>query len=253
MIRVVVRGFLSFLLDMLAPPLCVHCGSEVPEAPSLEGVRVPAGWPAEFMSFFHQGNRMLCLDCLLRLEPADNPCSRAEWAPELRAPRLVTPFFTNDVLLSLVRFLKFEGGVPAADPLSWWMAAAVRGRLPHARTLVVPVPLHNRRRRRRGYNQAALLTERVADLLELPSDDRALIRWRHTRSQARLGEAARDRNVRNAFRLARADLVRGKHIVLVDDLVTSGGTIRSCIGSLMPADPASVTVLAAGRRKTLSY
>jgi len=252
---VVVRGFLSFLLDMLAPPFCVHCGSEILEGPSLEGVSVPAGWPSAIVSFFDQGHRVLCLDCWLKLEPARNPSLLAVGAPERGAPGLITPFFTNEVLLSLVRFLKFEGGVPAADPLSWWMAGALRrcGKLSVAPTLIVPVPLHGRRRRRRGYNQAALLAGRVAERLGLPCDDRTLIRCRHTRSQARLGEAARERNVRDAFRLGEKSRVRGRHIVLVDDLVTSGGTVRSCIGSLLPADPAGVTVLAAGRRKMLSY
>ena len=251
----VVRGFLSFLLDMLAPPLCVHCGSEILEAPSLEGVSVPAGWPSAIVSFFDQRQRVLCLDCWLGLEPARNPSPLGLRAPERGEPMLITPFFTNEVLLSIVRYLKFEGGVQAADSLSWWMAGALRrcGDLSDAPALIIPVPLHGRRRRKRGYNQAALLAGRVAECLGLPFDDRALIRCRHTRSQARLGESARERNVRDAFHLGEKSRVKGRHIVLVDDLVTSGGTIRSCIGSFLPADPCRVTVLAAGRRKRLSY
>jgi ComF family protein len=255
MIRVVVRGFISFLLDMLAPPICVHCGSEIREEPSLEGVSVPAGWTGEVLTFFDHDHGILCLDCWLRLEPARNPSLPAGPSPGGGSPGLITPFYTNDVLLSLVRFLKFEDGVTAVDPLSWWMAYALRRccNLSGDPAIVVPVPLHPRRRRRRGYDQAALLAGRVADHLELPIDDRILMRFRPTKSQARLGEEARDRNVRNAFRLAGGGTVRGRHIILVDDLVTSGGTARSCIGCLLPAGPARVTVLAAGRRKILSY
>lgn len=255
MVCVVVRGFLSFLFDMLAPRLCLHCGSEILERPSLEGVSVPPGWPSEIVSFFDQDHRVLCLDCWFKLEPARNPSALAVGAPEREAPRLVTPFFTNEVLLSVVRFLKFEGGVPAADPLSWWMACALRrcGGLSGAPMLIVPVPLHRWRRRRRGYNQAALLAGKVAEILGLPFDDRTLMRCRHTRSQARLGEAARERNVRDAFRLEDESRVQGRHIVLVDDLVTGGSTVRACIGSILPGDPAGMTVLAAGRRKVHPY
>lgn len=250
-----VRGFISFLLDMLAPPLCVHCGSEIGEEPSLEGAAVQGGWPGALLSFFDHDPGILCRDCWLRLEPARDPPSPDGRAREGRAPALVTPFYTNGVLLSLVRFLKFEGGVPAADPLSWWMASALRrcGGLSGDPAVIVPVPLHPRRRRRRGYDQSALLAAGVADRLGLPVDDRILIRFRATKSQARLGEKARERNVRGAFRLESGVAARGRHVVLVDDLVTSGGTVRSCIESLLPAQPARVTVLAAGRRKTFSY
>ena len=251
----VVRGFLSFLFDILAPPLCLHCGSDILEEPSLAGVSVPHGWSSEIFSFFDQGQRVLCPDCLMRLEPASNPCPLAVGVPARETSRLITPFFTNEILLSVVRFLKFEGGVPASNPLSWWMASAFRrcGDLPEAPKLIVPVPLHGRRRRRRGYNQAALLAVRVSERLDLPYEDRILVRCRHTRSQARLGEAERDRNVLGAFQIKEKDCIRGRHIILVDDLVTSGGTVRSCIESILPASPAGVTVLAAGRRKMISY
>ena len=250
-----VWGFFSFLLDMLAPPLCVNCGSEIREGPSLKGIAVPRGWPDGLTAFFDQDHKILCLDCWLRLEPARHLPPPAGTLREGAPPALVTPFYTNDVLLSLVRFLKFEGGVPAADPLSWWMASALRrcGALAGAPAVVVPVPLHSRRKRRRGYDQAALLAEGVADRLGLPFRGRVLTRIRATKSQASLGERERERNVRGAFRLEGGAAVRGRHLVLVDDLVTSGGTVRSCIESLLPAHPSRITVLAAGRRKSFIY
>lgn len=249
----VVRGFLSFLLDMLAPPICVHCGSELPELPTLDGVSVPSVRPAAILSRADGGTPLLCTDCVLRLEWSGDTRLPGAASVEQDGPVLITPFFTNDVLLSLVRFLKFEGGVPAAGPLSRCMALALRRHLPRAPVLVMPVPLHDRRRRRRGYNQAALLAERVAVLLGLSYDDRILIRRRHTRSQARLGDDARDRNVRNAFGLVGEERLRGRQVLLVDDLVTSGGTLRSCVETLLRADPSGVTAVAVGRRKALSY
>ncbi len=248
----VVRGFLSFLIDALAPLLCVHCGTEIFENPSPREMPVAGGWTPEILTPFDRSRGILCVDCLSRLDPADLGSERGE-GEERGGSGIVTPFFTNDVLLSLVRFFKFEGGVAAADPLARWMALALRGRLPGAPALVTSVPLHVRRLRRRGYDQAALLAARTAGELGLPFDDRILIRWRHTRSQARLEEEARERNVRGAFRLSSAGSVRGRHILLVDDLVTSGGTMRACIETLLQDNPAGVTAVAAGRRKALSY
>ena len=248
------RGFFSFLLDMLIPPLCVHCGSAIWVGPSLEGVSLPGGFSLEAISFFDSGPGVLCRDCWLGLEPARDPTPLTAESPGPPVFRLVTPFLTNGNLLSIVRFLKFGEGLQAADPLSWWMAHSL-GRhvdLSEDRVLVTPVPLHRRRMRERGYNQAALLARSVAERLDLHYDDRILLRRRHTRSQSRLLDEAKEGNVRGAFGLAGGQAARGRHVVLVDDLVTSGNTARSCIASLLTAAPARVTVLAAGRRKTLS-
>jgi ComF family protein len=252
---VAVRGFFPFLVDMLVPPLCVHCGAEIGNETSPECASVPEGLSPAIFSFLAPGPVTLCLDCWLGLEPARHPSLLSTGAGAHTTIRLVTPFFTNEVLLSVVRFLKFEGGIPAADPLSWWMAYALDrlGCPPAARALVIPVPLHRRRRRRRGYNQAAILARSIATRLELPCDERTLVRRRHTRSQARLAEGERDENVRDAFGLREMRTIRGRHIVLVDDLVTSGSTARSSVTSMLRAAPASITVLAAGRRKAVSY
>lgn len=251
----VVRGFFSFMIDMLVPPLCVHCGSEIPAETSLMGASIPEGLSPAIFSFLDREPVMLCRDCLLGLDTAPNPCPLSTGAGAPNTIHLVTPFFTNEVLLSVVRFLKFEGGVPAADPLSWWMAWALERCVGPSggSTLLIPVPLHRRRRRGRGYNQAALLSRRVAGRLGLPCDDRILVRCRHTKSQTRLAEAERDRNVRGAFRIATELSIHGRHVILVDDLVTSGSTVRSCIDAIIPAGPARVTVLAGGRRKACSY
>ena len=240
------RGFLSFLFDTLVPPLCAHCGSEMWDRPTPEGLVIPAGFPPAFLPFLESGPPALCRDCWLGLEVSTG-------APAPAGFRIITPFLTNEVLLSLVRFLKFEGGASAAVPLSWWMAWALRrwDDLSGVEPLLVPVPLHVRRVRGRGYNQAALLARGIAGHLDLRCEEGSVKRLRHTRSQARLADSERDRNVRGAFRLLRAPLIRGRHIILVDDLVTSGSTARSCIASILPAGPARVTVCAVGRRKVI--
>jgi ComF family protein len=108
--------------------------------------------------------------------------------------------------------------------------------------VLVPVPLHSRRRRRRGFNQA----EAIARSIGLPS--RALLRRvRATPSQTDLPAARRHANVRGAFRLAwRAD-VTGLRVVLVDDVCTTGATLESCARVLRDAGAADVRAVTAAR------
>jgi ComF family protein len=111
--------------------------------------------------------------------------------------------------------------------------------------VVVPVPLHPARLAERGYNQAALLGAAAAAELGVPLLARGLARTRDTPQQARLDRAARRANVAGAFR-ARARL-RGKRVVLVDDVATTGSTLAACTRALLDAGAASVTALVVAR------
>ena len=107
--------------------------------------------------------------------------------------------------------------------------------------LVVPVPMHPRRRRRRGFNHSELLARGVAEKLNLPYAD-ALVRTRHTVQQSVLEGAARRTNLRNAFE-CRVDLT-GRRVLLVDDVYTTGTTARECAKALRKAGARNVYLLA---------
>ena len=100
---------------------------------------------------------------------------------------------------------------------------------------LVPVPLHPSRRRERGFNQARLLARGLAAGRGLAVLDGALIKTRNAPAQAGLRAADRERNVRRAYAVKRPDLVRGRVLVLVDDVTTTGATLRECAGVLMDA------------------
>ena len=96
--------------------------------------------------------------------------------------------------------------------------------------LVVPVPLHWMRRWRRGYNQAEIIAREVAGVLGVPSDAKLLRRTRHTESQTHLDASGRVRNVAGAFRARRFPfkIPAPRHILLVDDVYTTGATVAAC-------------------------
>jgi competence protein ComFC len=198
---------------------------------------------------------VMCQGCWSKLEPARGEGSLARASANAKRVPLVSPFHTNDELLELVRFLKFSGGRSAAPALGWWMAAALGDYLAGlpARDapapLLVPIPLHPKREKQRGYNQAALLAREVGERLRLEVDSGILARIRNTKAQSSLESDARAANVEGAFRLARPDLAGTGHIIIVDDLVTTGETALACVAALEQGSPASVAVLSAGRAR----
>jgi ComF family protein len=281
---VAAAGFVDLLFDLFVPARCLSCGASL-SSPDPDGPhRIPRRWPPETAEFLRTSfaitigggiavpARVLCPSCWLDLDPAPSHdelsvCGPAAHGARAQAPspgdrhpcsgrrevHIVTPFHTNDALLEIVHFLKFSSGRTAAPPLSWWLALSLSRyieRYRHGgftRPLVVPVPLHPSRRRSRGYNQSALLARHTAARAGLEMDQEALRRIRKTKPQANLEPEDRTDNVRGAFELADAHVIRGRNVILIDDLVTSGETTRACAAALRRGRPASVTVLAVGR------
>jgi ComF family protein len=113
--------------------------------------------------------------------------------------------------------------------------------------VLVPVPLHPRRLRERGFNQSALLAEEIGRRAGRLACAEALVRRRDTVPQAGLSAASRRRNVEDAFAVRRRARVAGRVVTLVDDLVTTGATARACARALRGAGAAEVRLLTVAR------
>jgi len=127
------------------------------------------------------------------------------------------------------------------------LGALLAERYPYGDALLVPVPLHPRRLRERGFNQALLLERVLGRHRELAVAARALVRTRHTRAQPGLAAEERRRNLRDAFTVTSPATVRGRNIVLVDDVLTTGATADACARSLLAAGAVRVDVYTVGR------
>jgi ComF family protein len=218
-------------IDLVFPPRCAACGA---------------------------GGAFLCAACQARLVPAAPPrCPRC-WRPGLAglcagcqtAPPpfdgLRAVFVYRDVARELVHALKFQGMSALAQPMAQHLAAAARAWSPPI-DAIVPVPLSGLRERTRGYNQALLLARELARELGLPAQPRALRRRRHTPPQARAaGAEERRRNVMGAFE-ARPSAVRGRALLLIDDVTTTGATLVACAAAAREAGARSVWALAFAR------
>lgn len=108
--------------------------------------------------------------------------------------------------------------------------------------LVLAVPLHPRKERERGYNQSAVLADGIREAMDLVTTTQRLERIVHTASQTRKGRSDRWLNVKDAFRLTGDGTLEGRHVLLVDDVVTTGATLESCIRTLQQVPGVQVSV-----------
>jgi ComF family protein len=154
----------------------------------------------------------------------------------------------DGVVREALHAFKFRGRRALAAPLADLLIEVVTGRLPAgAPDLLLPVPLHPGRERERGFNQAALLARGVARAWGCPVREDVLVRTRATASQTELDAPARRANVRDAFRARRPALVAGRHVVVVDDVCTTGATLSECARCLREAGARRVGVLTVAR------
>ncbi len=112
---------------------------------------------------------------------------------------------------------------------------------------ILPVPIHKKRLRERGFNQATLLAKGVAQTKGVPVLTDTLVRHKHTVAQSSLGMEARQHNIIGAFEIPNPAVIRNKRLLIVDDVFTTGATIREAVNELWKADPAEVDVLTLAR------
>ncbi len=153
--------------------------------------------------------------------------------------------YDDPLVRSLIHALKFRGRKAAVEPL----AELLRASVPHAGTAwqgysVIPLPLSRQRLRVRGFNQAALIAQRFAELSALPFRTDCLLRTRHAKPQSETANAAeRQENIRGCFAPAERVLTEGKRFILIDDVTTSGATLHQAAMALKAGGAARVVAL----------
>ena len=184
-----------------------------------------------------------CQHCGLPLE-GNSVCRECrEWR---NLDGLRSPFRFEGVVRRAIHGLKYENLKALARPIAGLMAGYAKEN-PMPAELMVAVPLHRRRLRERGYNQSALVARELSRLLAVPVAEGILVRSRHASPQMETASAeTRRRNVAQAFE-CRGDEVWGRHLLLIDDVCTTGATLESCAGALKAGGAASVWALTIAR------
>ena len=231
------------MLDALLPPQCLTCDSPVSDP----GLFCPACFSitrfiaepcctrcgVAFDTPREGGLQQICRQC--RTDPPPWGRARAALAYDAHSRRVILP-------------LKYADRTELAPALAHMMARAGTSLLAEA-DLLVPVPMHRTRLRRRRYNQAALLAKALARISRVPATLDALARARATRPLEKLTAEARAAMVANAFAVTESGRHRilGRRVLLIDDVLTSGATAAACTLALLEHGAAAVDVLVAAR------
>ncbi len=193
---------------------------------------------------------LLCPACEASLRACTVPPHQVETVVDVHIETAAAPFLYDGAAAALVKALKFGGDHTAALPLAEGMAAAYATvETLREAALCVPVPVHYLRLRRRGYNQAAVLAATFCELTGRKPPVDALVRVHHKHSQVGMGHTARRANIMGAFAVSTAGerMVRGRTVLLVDDVLTTGSTAAECARVLMAAGAEAVLLLTACR------
>ncbi len=230
------------LLDFVYPPLCIACRAPVAEAHAL----CAACWNG--VSFL---DGPACAHCGLPFEIDPGPgtlCAGCHaHPPAFDRARAVMRY--DEASKAPILALKRADRLDIAPAFARWLARS-GAELIAETELIVPVPLHRIRLWQRRFNQSALLATGLSRLTEIAADPLALTRTRATKSQGAMPSAsARRRNVRGAFTVAagRADAVKGRVVLLVDDVYTTGATLNACAKALKKAGAERVLALTLAR------
>ena len=237
------RNLLAPIVDLLFPPICHLCREYIPGADKVQ----------------------LCPACLAKAPPLLSPkcsCCGHPFESPLGADHLCGPCITDPAPFSSARAaLLFEGStrelihqfkygkrVLLRRPLGLLAAAYLddcAGKF--GADLIVPVPLHSKRLRQRGFNQAILLGEIFSQKWGVPLSRNNLRRIRWTEPQVNLGSAERAANVKGAFAVTSEEEIAGRKIFLVDDVYTTGSTVKECCRVLLKGGAAEIAVLTVAR------
>ena len=224
------RSLFVDLAQVFVPKLCLGCRRSLPTS-------LP----------------QLCLECLEKLPEThyeqfpDNPLYRLINKRVAVAEATSLYFFEKEGLLQkLIHLLKYKGqykiGVFFGQILGGKMATSKRVTY----SLVVPVPLHKKRQRKRGYNQVVGFAKALAQHLNIPYSDKLLIRHKPTKTLVQMTQTERWTQVHDAFEVRNTNTLKGHHVLLVDDVVTTGATLSAVVQCMTACEGVLVSVAAIG-------
>ena len=198
------------------------------------------------------GENHLCTGCRAelpytdyhRLPPDQNPLARRFWGKlPIRHALSYLRFVRHGRVQHLLHELKYQGQRDVGTALGQLYGSELHaaGMAPDF-DLIIPVPLHPRKLAKRGYNQAAAFATGLAEGLKVPAAVNGLRRITNTKTQTKKNRAQRWDNVANVFEVEDPDAMRGKRILIVDDVLTTGATLEACGAVLLAAGAAEISI-----------
>lgn len=195
-------------VSLIFPKICIHC-------------RIPLVSQEDH----------LCTACRLHLPKtgfvhhAENPVfQRLAFEPKIQQAMAFLHFSKGGLAQSIIHEVKYRGNVALAELAGEWMGEAMRA-AGWSADMIVPVPIHLSRRRVRGFNQSDHYALGISQVMKIPVRSDVVIRSKKTTTQTRKNKTERWENIDQVYQIVQEDVLRGRHVLLVDDVLTTGATI----------------------------
>ena len=229
-------SFWGRLLDLISPRVCVVCGGRLTVT-----------------------EETLCSKCYLHLPRTDfgsdlyeNVMAKLFWG-QIQIEKATALFYyePHAETANILYELKYKNHPEIGEVMGRMMARELqKSGLFDDIDAIVPVPLARKREHERGYNQSLMLAKGVSEATGLPIYNKVVRRTKFVGSQTHRGRWERNENVADVFELMDGESIRGKHLLLIDDVVTTGATIIACAQVMQKASNVKISVLALGFAKS---
>lgn len=214
------------VLHLLFPHICTGCGSDI----------------------LHEES-VLCMRCIDAMPEtnfelhSNNPVEKTFWGRLPLAGATAQFYFTKESLMQhLMHQFKYKHNKDLGLQFGRIMGEQLKKSGRFEVDALIPLPLFPAKEKRRGYNQATVLCEGIAEAMKIPVLDKIISRPQHTETQTKKGRIERWKNMEGKFILADADAIKNRHLLLVDDVVTTGATLEACGNELLKAENVRLSI-----------
>ncbi len=217
------------VIGLLFPELCNGCGTHL-----------------------YYSEKEICTKCLFDLPYtdyhlfADNRVAKQLWGRlPCNAAMAMLYFKKGTKVQNIIHSLKYKDKTAVGIKLGNLLGERLKLSEQYAKIdLIIPVPLHPKKERTRGYNQSKYIADGIAEVLNVPVSNSLLIRKQSTESQTKKSRYIRYENMQDVFQISNVEELENLHVLLVDDVITTGATLEACGNSLLLANIAKLSIAA---------
>ena len=225
-------GWLKDFISLIYPHLCASCGKTL-----------------------YRKENCICSFCKISFPKTnfhnekDNPISKIFWGrAEVHSAAAYCFFNKGDKIQHVMHELKYKGNAQVGVEMGKLYGSDLeKSDLFSNADFLVPVPLHKTRQKKRGYNQAEVIANGLSETMRIPVDIATLIRGKYNETQTKKSHYERWKNVDSIFQITDFNRFLNKHVIIVDDVITTGSTMEACVQTLLLVDGIKVSVV------TLAY
>ncbi len=229
-----VKAF-NYLINWLYPPKCVFCSEIIP-------INMENGFCESCLNKLEFIENPVCIKCGRKTKNYNETCFDCGEA-EFSFVKNVSLFYYEDKIRESILEFKLGDKPEFGVYFGKLMAEYFAKNIEYEADVIVSVPMYNKRLKSKGFDHAAILAKELSKNASIPFIKGGLIRIRNTKRQSGLNGGERRENVKDAFACKRTELIKGKKIILIDDIFTTGSTADNCAKALINAGAVEVLCL----------